>query len=94
MKQKIMDMGRAEIQYALKRAGFSQADIARAQKKSFSAVCRVISGKSVSHDIRTAIAEATGIDIKRIWPSTYIIHGGPRKPGRPSEKRDANRISA
>jgi len=83
MKQNLMDMGRAEIKYALERAGFSQADIARAEKKSPSAVSRVISGKTVAHDIRTAIADAIGIDIKRIWPVTYIVLGGPRKPGRP-----------
>jgi hypothetical protein len=43
---------------------------------------RVIMGLSVSDRVMRSIAEAIGIDVKRIWPSIYL-YGGPRKPGRP-----------
>ncbi|MCK4528636.1 hypothetical protein KAW18_14800 [candidate division WOR-3 bacterium] len=43
---------------------------------------RIIMGLSVSDRVMRSIAEAIGIDVKRIWPSIYL-HGGPRKPGRP-----------
>jgi lambda repressor-like predicted transcriptional regulator len=42
----------------------------------------------VSHRLRMAVAEAAGIDIQRIWPSTYIYGGGPRKRGRPRKEQN------
>ena len=78
-----MDMEPVEIQVALARAGVTQAEIARKCDVSRMAVTQIVYGRAVSHTIRTAIAEAINQDIRFIWPSTYIIHGGPRKPGRP-----------
>ena len=76
------DMSPTEIRIALMRSGISQATIARKLIVDPSAVCRIIDGKYVSDRVRREIAAAIGIDIKRIWPSTYL-YSGPRKPGRP-----------
>lgn len=84
MPRQSMDMDPTEIRVALFRAKITQAEIARQCNVSISMVSRVIDGNSVSHKVRTAIADAINIDIRRTWPSTYIIHGGPRKPGRPA----------
>ena len=72
-----------EIKVALTRAGISQADIARKCQVSRMAVTQIVYGRAVSHKIRAAIAEAINKDIRFVWPSTYVINGGPRKPGRP-----------
>lgn len=83
MKQNLMDMPPKEIRIALMRAEVTQATIARSLGVSITMVNHVIEGNSISHRVRRAIADATGIHISRIWPSTYIVYGGPRKPGRP-----------
>lgn len=83
-----MDMDPNEVRVALFRSGISQMEIARQCGVHYSLVSRVLDGTSVSHKVRTAIAEATGIDIRRIWPSTYIMYGGPRKPGRPKSMKE------
>jgi len=83
-----MDMKPEDIRVALFRTGISQAEIARQCEVSPPTVCKVIDGVSVSHKVRTAIADATGIDIRRLWPSTYIMHGGPRKAGRPKTVKE------
>jgi len=86
-----MDLPPHEIRVALLRAGITQAEIARRCKVSISMVSKVIDGVSVSHKVRTAIAEAVGIDIRRIWPSTYIVYGGPRKAGRPKVVKETDK---
>jgi lambda repressor-like predicted transcriptional regulator len=80
-----MDMGSSDIRIALLHAGVSQALIARRVGVSQTAVHRIIEGKNVSHRIRKAISDAIGIQLERIWPSTYL-YGGPNKPGRPASK--------
>lgn len=83
MTRSKMDMEPSEIRVALLRAGTSQVTIARKLEVTPGAITRVIDGDSASDRIRKAIAEAINTDVRAIWPSTYIIHGGPRKPGRP-----------
>ena len=87
MKNKLSDMNPKEIRIALIRAGVSQAAIARELGVAPSAVCRIIDGILISDRVRRAIAAAIGIDIKRIWPSTYL-YSSPRKPGRPKTYQD------
>lgn len=82
MKNKSSDIDPKEIRIALLRGGISQAAIAKKLDVHPSAVCRIIDGTLVSDRVRRAIAAAIGIDVKRIWPSTYL-YGSPRKPGRP-----------
>jgi len=78
-----MDMNPEEIRVKMLRVKVTQAAISRKLKVSKPVINQVIDGKSVSDRIRRAIADAIGEDVRRMWPSTYIIHGGPRKPGRP-----------
>ena len=78
-----MDMEPTEIRVALIRAGIPQQAIANKFGVTPSAIARVIDGDSASHRIRQAIADVINMDVRNIWPSTYIIYGGPRKQGRP-----------
>ncbi|MCK4267840.1 MAG: hypothetical protein KAX16_03310 [Actinomycetia bacterium] len=82
MIKKTYDMPPPEIRIALYRARITQAEIARQTKVAASHVCRIIDGTDSNDRVRRAIAEAIGIDIKRVWPSIYL-YGEPRKPGRP-----------
>jgi len=85
MKPKLADMSPTDIRIAMMRAKVTQAKIARNLGVTQEAVWQIIEGKFVSHRIRTEIANQIGLDIKRIWPSTYMF-GGPRKAGRPMHK--------
>lgn len=80
--RKVSDMLAVEIKSKLLFRGVTQMDIARSLQVSHSTVAKVISGVCVSHRIRTAIAEVLGLDLKEIWPSTYL-YGEPCKKGRP-----------
>jgi len=79
---KANDMSSIEIKIALLRAGVTQAQIARKTKVHPSHVSRLVEGTKTNNRVRRVIADAVGIDIKRIWPSMYL-YGVPRKPGRP-----------
>jgi len=83
MPNPIQDMDPIELKIALMRAGVSLSRVAREVGVSRQTVYMVVNGRAVSHRIRQAIADAVGMDLKRIWPSTYL-YGGPRKPGRPA----------
>ena len=83
MNPKISDMDPKEIRVALLRAGITQAGLARDLDIRPQIVNRVIDGIITSDRVRKHIAKAIDVDIKRIWPSTYLYGGGPRKAGRP-----------
>lgn len=83
MQRHKMDMSPEDIKVALLLAKITQASIADKLDVANSTVNRVIEGVVVSHRVRTAIAKALNMDIRRIWPSTYVVQGGPRGPGRP-----------
>lgn len=87
MINKIYDMMPDEIRIAMIRARITQAELARRNKVKPITINRIISGTTVSDRVMRSIAEAIGIDVKRIWPSIYLF-GGPRKPGRP--KKDSS----
>jgi lambda repressor-like predicted transcriptional regulator len=78
-----IDMDPIEIWIAMQRAGVGQKDIGDALGVTRQAVHHVIQGRFVSHRIRQAISEAIGIDLKQLWPSTYLYKDGPGRPGRP-----------
>ena len=80
------DMHPNALKIEMMRAGISQMEIATALRVTPSAVHLVVSGKAVSHRIRKAIADSIGMDIKKIWPSTYLYGGGPRRSGRPATR--------
>lgn len=79
----IGDMPPQEIRIALLRRGVSQSGIARDLGVKPASVLKVIEGHLVSHRIREAISLAIGIDLKLLWPSTYLYGPGQRKRGRP-----------
>lgn len=88
-----MDMNPADVRVALLRANISQAKLAHDLNVDPSLISKVIDGYSVSHRVRSAIADAINVDIRMIWPSTYIMHGGPRKAGRPKSFEDHKKPS-
>ncbi|EXI72677.1 MAG TPA: helix-turn-helix domain-containing protein [Candidatus Accumulibacter phosphatis] len=61
----------ADIQCALKKARTSQAEIARKLGVSPTTVTYVVTGKSTSRRIATAIAAATGLTLDVLWPGRY-----------------------
>lgn len=60
-----------DIQYALKKAGDSQAEIARRCGVSQVTVSYVVAGKTTSRPIAEAIATATGLPLDTLWPGKY-----------------------
>jgi len=81
---KCHDLPSFELKIAMQRKGILQKDLADQLSVSRQAVHLVVNNQATSHRIRKAIADAIGLDLKRIWPSTYLVNGGPIKPGRPS----------
>jgi len=61
-----------KIQYELRKAGYSQADVARKCGVSGSWVHQVIFDGRVSDHVRRCIAEFIGADVKGIWPEYYL----------------------
>ncbi|MDX9785482.1 MAG: hypothetical protein RBT11_01805 [Desulfobacterales bacterium] len=92
MKKEPKDMSPQEIRVAMLLAKVTQAELARRLCVSPSMINRVIDGLTVSDRVRRGIASAINMDVKTIWPSTYI-YSEPRKQGRPfcgpKEVRDA-----
>lgn len=66
-----------EIQYELKKAGYSQADIADICEVSAPMVSRVIAGAVVSHRVRKEIAQRIKRKVNEIWD----VPADPSKPG-------------
>lgn len=60
-----------DIQYALKKAGITQADIARQCQVSKVTVGYVIAGKTTSRHVAKAISAATGCSLETLWPGKY-----------------------
>jgi len=83
---KYHDLPSFELKIAMQRKGVLQKDLSEQLSVSRQAVNLVVNNQATSHRIRKAIADAIDLDLKRIWPSTYLINGGPKKPGRPSVK--------
>jgi len=62
-----------EINFALKRAGLSQAKIARLLDVSASTVCSVINGKASSYQVAKFIAEKLNTSVNHLWPDRYVF---------------------
>lgn len=86
MKQNPIDMDPQEIRVELLRNRMTQAEIAESLGVHPTAVNKVIDGLSTSDRIRRAVADAIKTDVRRVWPSIYIVAGGARKPGRPKRR--------
>ena len=84
--EKIKNMTATTIIKALNDAGISQAGIARDLSKSPVTVRQVIKGDCVSHTVRTHIAKCINMDVREIWPETYLVKDDPTRKGRPLSK--------
>jgi len=80
------NMSPVKIKDELKKREITPAGIARELNKTPTAVHLVINGKSVSHEIRSHIAECIGKPVENIWPETYLLKPDPTKKGRPLTK--------
>lgn len=74
-----------EIRNALYEANLNQAAIARELSVCPSHISTVIDGKGTSRRVHAAIAEAIGVDIRKIWPDRYLIQGEESRRGRPAK---------
>lgn len=81
MERKIEGMAPEDIKAAIKKNGLNQSAIARELKISPVVVGDVIRGIKNSRRVHEAISEATGIDLKILWPKIYLYGGGPKNPG-------------
>lgn len=82
MKHNATGMTPTEIRIEMLKKEVSLVSVARACGVTTTSVYRVIEGTIVSDRVRRALADAIGIDIRRIWPDPYL-YGSPRKAGRP-----------
>uniref|UniRef100_UPI004048A52C helix-turn-helix domain-containing protein n=1 Tax=Rheinheimera sp. TaxID=1869214 RepID=UPI004048A52C len=62
-----------EINYALRKAGFSQARIARVLEVSPSTVSSVINGKASSYQVARFIADKLNTSVNCLWPDRYVF---------------------
>ena len=77
----------ADINAALRKAGSSQAKVARSfaadggKAVTHAAVHMVVSGRGVSSRIARRISEVTRIPVARLWPGRYpTLIAGPANP--------------
>ena len=76
-----IDKSPTEIRVELMRNNVRQIDIAKELEVDASVVSRVIDGKITSDRIRRAIAKKIGVDVRFLWPSTYMMKDDPKKRG-------------
>ena len=67
----ILAMHAEDIKAAIRKAGSTQAAVARALSVSRMAVGHVVAANSKSRRIALAIAKATGIPVATLWPGKY-----------------------
>ena len=61
-------MDSKEIKILIIRKNITQAEIARQEGVSPSAVHQTITGRTVSRRLRKAIAERLGLPVEKVWP--------------------------
>lgn len=61
----------ADIQAAIRKTGSNQAEIAARLGLTEAAVSLVIHSRSKSRRIADAIADITGLSLKKLWPGVY-----------------------
>ncbi|MBM5571102.1 MULTISPECIES: helix-turn-helix domain-containing protein [Deefgea] len=69
----------AEINYKLKRLGWSQAKLASALKVSPGVVNNVIHGRGTSYVIARCIAEMLNVSVHELWPERYVFKARPSR---------------
>lgn len=84
-----IDKSPEEIRVEMIRKNVTQVEIARELGVNPATVSRVIDGLITSDRIRRAIARKIGIDVRFLWPSTYVVRQDACKKGRPFRKPNA-----
>ena len=74
----MIDMKPSEIRVELMRHGVKQKDIADHLDVDPGTISRVVDGKVVSDRIRKEIARRIKMDVRFVWPNTYVLDGGLR----------------
>lgn len=77
-------MDAIEINYRLRRAGKTQAQIAEEVGVSGGVVSNVIHGRVTAHAVAALIADYLGLGVDEIWPGRYVYK--PRN--RQSDKKE------
>jgi len=73
-----------EINYRLRRAGYTQRAVARELNVSLSVVGNVIHDRVTSHGVAVFIARLIGSDVQELWPNRYVFKprgASPRRGG-------------
>ena len=78
-----------EINYRLRRAGYTQRAVARELNVSLSVVGNVIHDRVTSYGVACFIASAIGESAESLWPGRYIFKPRGASPRR-GEKRNAD----
>jgi len=94
MKNNVSNMSPLNIKVLMLKSHVTQAEIARKLGITIQTVNQVIHGRFNSHRVHQAVAEATGKDIRAIWPTVYLYGGGPWKRGRPFAEDSRKRATA
>lgn len=63
----------AEINYKLRRLGWSQAKLATELKVSPGVVNNIIHGRGTSYAIAQYIAELLNVSVHELWPDRYVF---------------------
>lgn len=79
----------ADINAALKKAGYTQRRIAKDLGVRQPTVYLVVYGKGTSARIAKAIAQATGLPLSTLWPGKYDKPAAGRVPDRRDHDRRA-----
>lgn len=74
-------MHRADITAALKKAGSSQAQVARTLGMQKSAISNVLAGRSKSAVIRREISKQARIPVSRLWPNSPSTKTNSKRKG-------------
>ncbi len=63
------------VNFALRCAGLTQADIASRLDRKVNTVCAVVNGRGRSRRIEAIISLMTGVPLHELWPKWYDADG-------------------
>lgn len=75
-----------EINYRLKRLGWSQARLAAALAVSPGIVNNVIHGRATCYSVAFHIAQLLGVTVQELWPERYVFKPRPNR-ARPTNQK-------
>ena len=66
-------MDRIDIQFAIKKRGYSLRKVALAANVTPSVVTDIVSGRRSSKNVARTISSIVGIPVSRLWPGRYPV---------------------